>query len=192
MRLIPRSLQDNITSALLHSQKSYGQIASKLGCNKATISRLAKKINHDKENFQGSKSKKFTATDEKAIISQINTEKAENAIEVAKNLNNIISNPVSIQTIWNVLKKCNMKAVVKKKKPLLSIRHQKQRLDFALKYKEWTVKDWKRVIWSDETKINSFESDGRKWMWKQKGQSVKRIVIEDCDFIAVGKHQWCY
>jgi hypothetical protein len=55
-----------------------------------------------------------------------------------------------------------MKAVVKKKKPLLSTRHQKQRLDFALKNKEWTVKDWKRVIWSDETKINKFGSDGRR------------------------------
>jgi hypothetical protein len=50
------------------------------------------------------------------------------------------------QTIQNVLKKGNMKAMVKKKKPLLSTRHQKQYLDFALKYKEWTVKDWKRVI----------------------------------------------
>jgi hypothetical protein len=61
-------------------------------------------------------------------------------------LKTLISNPVSTQTIQNVLKKCNMKAMVKKKKPLLSTRHQKQYLDFALKYKEWTVKDWKRVI----------------------------------------------
>ncbi|XP_050579336.1 uncharacterized protein LOC126916994 [Bombus affinis] len=28
-------------------------------------------------------------------------------------------------------------------------------------YKEWTTEDWKRVIWSDETKINRFESDRR-------------------------------
>jgi hypothetical protein len=55
-----------------------------------------------------------------------------------------------------------------KKKPLLSAHHQKQCLDFALKYKEWTMEDWKRVVYSDEIKINRFESDGRKWMWKQK------------------------
>jgi hypothetical protein len=33
-----------------------------------------------------------------------------------------------------------------------------------LKYKEWTMKDSKKDIWSDETKINRFGSDGRKWM----------------------------
>jgi uncharacterized protein YdbL (DUF1318 family) len=99
MRLIPHSLQDNITSVLLHSQKSYGQIATKLGCSKATISRLAKKINPDRENPKGSMPKNLTTIDEKAIISQINTGKAENVVEVAKNLNNSISNPVLIQTI---------------------------------------------------------------------------------------------
>jgi hypothetical protein len=30
------------------------------------------------------------------------------------------------------------------------------------------MEDWKRVVYSDEIKINRFESDGRKWMWKQK------------------------
>jgi transposase len=123
MRSIPHFHQDNITSTLLHSQKSYGQIASELGCSKATISRLAKKVNHDKENLKGGRPKKLTIVNERAIISQINIGKAENAIEIAKNLNNIINNPVSIQTIQNVLKKRNMKAVVKKKKPLLSARH---------------------------------------------------------------------
>ena len=50
---------------------------------------------------------------------------------------------------------------MKKKKPFLSARHRQQRLAFALKQREWTVEDWKRVIQSDETKINRFGSDGR-------------------------------
>jgi hypothetical protein len=67
--------------------------------------------------------------------------------------------------------------VVKKKKLLLSVRHKKVRLAFAQKYREWTVEDWKRVIWSDETKINRFGSDGREWIWKQKreGQIVREV-----------------
>ena len=53
---------------------------------------------------------------------------------------------------------------MKKKKPFLSIMYRKKCLSFALKYKEWTVEDWKRVIWSDETKINRTASDGRQWV----------------------------
>jgi transposase len=96
MRLISHSLQDNIISVLLHSQKSYGQIASELGYSKATIFRLVKKVHHDRENLKGARSKK--------IISQINTGKAENAVEVTKNLNNIINNHVLTQKIRNILK----------------------------------------------------------------------------------------
>ena len=86
MRLISHSLQDNITFALLHSQKSYGHITSKYGYNKTTISRLVKKVNPNRENLKGGRPKKLTKADERVIISQINTRKAKNVVEVAKNL----------------------------------------------------------------------------------------------------------
>ena len=62
------------------------------------------------ENHKRGRPKKLTTVDERAIISQSNIGKAENAIEVAKNLNSIINNHVLILTIQNILKKCNMKA----------------------------------------------------------------------------------
>ena len=31
------------------------------------------------------------------------------------------------------------------------------------------MEDWKRVLWSDETKINRIGSDGRVYTWKEKG-----------------------
>ena len=68
--------------------------------------------------------------------------------------------------------------MVKKKKPLLSARHRQRRLAFALKHREWTVEDWKRVVWSDETKINRFGSDGRQWVWKQKGEGLIQREVE--------------
>ena len=66
-----------------------------------------------------------------------------------------------------------MKAVVKKKRPLLSQRHRRERLDFAISHKDWIVDDWKRVVWSDETKINCLGSDGRKWAWKKAGEVLQ-------------------
>ncbi|KAG0964061.1 hypothetical protein G6F57_022231 [Rhizopus arrhizus] len=40
-------------------------------------------------------------------------------------------------------------------------------------HKDWTVDDWKRVIWSNETKINRFNSDGCTWAWIRSGGSLK-------------------
>jgi hypothetical protein len=67
--------------------------------------------------------------------------------------------------------------VVKRKKPLFSQQHRRQRLDFAEKHKDWTVEDWK-VVWSDETKINRLGSDGRKWVWKKQGESLSERLVE--------------
>ena len=71
-----------------------------------------------------------------------------------------------------------MKAVVKRKRPLLSKRHRRERLDFALAHQDWTVDDWKKVVWSDETKINRLGSDGRKWVWKKAGEGLSDRLVQ--------------
>ena len=38
-------------------------------------------------------------------------------------------------------------------KPWLDNEHYKARLDFAIAYKNWTVEDWNRVLWSDESLV---------------------------------------
>ena len=51
------------------------------------------------------------------------------------------------------------------------------RLAFAKKYKNWTKDDWERVIFSDESKVNFYNSDGRNWSWfKQDGPLEIRNV----------------
>jgi hypothetical protein len=71
-----------------------------------------------------------------------------------------------------------MKPIVKKKQPLLKPRHRQARLDFALTHKDWTIEDWKRVVWSDETKINRMGSDGRNWVWKKEGEGLSDRLVE--------------
>ena len=71
-----------------------------------------------------------------------------------------------------------MKAVVKSKCPLLSVRHYKGHLDFAYARKDWTMEDWKKVMWSDETKINHLVSDGHKWAWKRAGEGLNDRLVE--------------
>ena len=52
-------------------------------------------------------------------------------------------------------------------------------MDFALAHKHWTLADWKRVIWSDKTKINCLGSDGKKWLWKRAGEGLSDRLVEE-------------
>ena len=55
---------------------------------------------------------------------------------------------------------------------------QKEQSDFAISHRDWTVDDWKRVVWSDKTKINCLGSDGRKWVWKKSGETLNEWLVE--------------
>ena len=99
-------------------------------------------------------------------------------MDVTKVLRSVTNQSLSAQTVRNSLKVAGMKAVVKKKKPFLSQKHRKARMDFALAHQHWTVDDWKKVVWSDETKINRLGSDGRKWVWKKGGEDLSQRLVQ--------------
>ena len=57
---------------------------------------------------------------------------------------------------------------------MMTEKHQKNRLSFAKRHQHWSIEEWKKVVWSDETKINQRGSDGIIWTWKEKNSRLKR------------------
>jgi hypothetical protein len=68
--------------------------------------------------------------------------------------------------------------MVRKERPRLSIKLRQRRLNFAHKYKDWTVEDWTRVIWSDKTKINKIGSNGCINVWKLRGEPLQGKKVQ--------------
>ena len=81
-------------------------------------------------------------------------------------------------TVSRALQKNGLKSNEKQVKPKLSFKNIKEHLSFANIYKDWTVEDWKKVIWSDETKINRFCSDGRSWYWSHDNTSLQQNYVK--------------
>jgi transposase len=171
MRPTPSAPRSTAIS-LLQEGYSLRQVQSKTGLGKSTIGRIKKEMDWDKENSKGGRPSKLSPRDKQSIIRQITTGKLDNAVQAANFINNIIPNPVTPQTVRNVLKENNFRSVIKKKCPLLKKQHRIRCLKFAQYHENWTVEDWKRVLWSDETKINRIGSDGRAYTWKQKGEPL--------------------
>jgi len=59
-------------------------------------------------------------------------------------------------TLWYALRDVGLRPCEKVPKPCLSQKNVQERLRFATIYKGWTIEDWKKVVFSSETKINSF------------------------------------
>ena len=66
-------------------------------------------------------------------------------------------------TLRNELREKGLSSFTKVKKHALSRKNIKDKFGFAQMLKDWTVCGWEWVVFSDETKICRFNSDGRTW-----------------------------
>jgi hypothetical protein len=182
MHALSPSQKDNILS-LLDAGHSAHKIASSTGHSLSLISKLHSQHCPHLSKSLGGHPAKLTSSNICHAQHLISSGKAQTAVDVAKSLITITNQPLSAQTVRRALRGAGMKAVTIKQKPFLSPRHRKARLDYALAHKDWTVEDWKRVVWSDETKINRFGSDGKKWGWKKAGEGLSdRLVSGNLKF----------
>ena len=167
------TVQHSFIVSLLIVNEGYSQhqIQAKTGLGKGTVGRISKEVEGDKENHAGGCPSKLSAHDKKTIIRQITTGKLDNAVQATKFINSIIPDPVSAQTVRRTLKEVGLHSATKKKIPILKASHYQCRLKFARDHENWTVEDWKRVLWSDETKINQIGSDGKVYVWKKRGEA---------------------
>jgi hypothetical protein len=50
-------------------------------------------------------------------------------------------------------------------------------LQFCLWYKDWTLQDWKNVIWSDETSVVLGARRGRSHCWRRAWERHEKTVM---------------
>lgn len=63
---------------------------------------------------------------------------------------------ISAVTVRRRLKEVNLHGRVARRKPHLTAEHKKKRLKWARKYENWTIQEWSRVIFSDESNIEVY------------------------------------
>jgi transposase len=154
---------------LLQNGKSCHQVAAQLYVSYSMVQRVYTSIKDSLPQHLGGCPRKLTTCDQRLLARKVTSGVADTAPQLKK----LLDLDVSTQTVRNALKKAGLKSAVKQKKPFLSKAHQRRRLEFALRHQHWTLEDWSRVVWSDESKINRLGSDGRSWVWKKPGSALK-------------------
>ena len=63
------------------------------------------------------------------------------------------------------------------RKPLLRTGNKQKRLVWAKEHKEWTLDQWKSVLWSDESKFEIFGSNHRVFVRRRKGERMDSTCL---------------
>lgn len=166
---------------LLESGNSIRHVAHIVGVHFSTVSRVYKRVKETggfKNKPKTGRPRLLVDRNERKVLRLITTNEASTAVQAQKQLNSEEGIKVSVETVRRTLKRNGLVARSKVKKPYLKKTHRNRRLAFAKKYRSWTVEDWSKVIWSDESKFNIFSSDGKEYCWKRVGEPLNDFHVK--------------
>lgn len=86
---------------------------------------------------------------------------------------------ISASTVFRILKKAGFRKTKPTRKPGLTIRMRKERLQWCLDRKDWTLEDWKKVIWSDETSVILLHRRGGYRIWRTSEEKLQKSCIRE-------------
>ena len=73
-----------------------------------------------------------------------------------------------VTTISRILHMSGLQGRVARRKPFLTKKNIQARLNFAKKYIQSPNTMWKNVLWSDETKVEIFGHNTKRYVWRKK------------------------
>ena len=163
-----------IAVTLRNEGYSYRQIADKIG-HGVTASGIRKLCVRFEES--GSINTKHGRGRKKATTSKTDRRISRLALQnrraTSHAINKILSDTgvvMSDRTVRRRLVAAGLRARIPRKKPFLNVLQRKKRLQWAKEHVSWTHEQWKKVIWSDETRISIFGSDGVFYVRRRPGE----------------------
>ncbi|KAF7699610.1 Transposable element Tcb2 transposase [Cucumispora dikerogammari] len=157
---------------LYDEQITIREIARLLKVPKSTVSRVI--IKHREYGSIGRKigsgRPKLVSTREIAEIRSIRSAEPKiSATKLAAKLNEVCNYKGTVQTVRNSLVSLGISAYSPCMKPLLSDKNIALRYSLAQRWSYLPEAYWNNVIFSDECKFNLFTSDGKGYIWREKG-----------------------
>ena len=84
---------------------------------------------------------------------------------------------ISPQKVQRRLHEKNFKKFPKTKKPYVSQVNRRKRLQFARRYRHWTVDQWKKVVWSDESPF-VLRCQRRSYVWRRRNEQLSPRCLQ--------------
>lgn len=161
-----KDLKDAVINALREG-KSQAQVAKDFGLSRQIVSTWKKKQlstgSTDNKQRTG-RPTKITLRTKNLILKLSKADPRKTAVDINRELREYHNVQISNSTVKLILRESNLYGRRPSKKPLISPKNRKARLDFARTHRNWTPEQWSRVLWSDESKYNLFSSDGIRYV----------------------------
>jgi len=138
----------------------------------------SKKVLHAyiEDGVRSGRPKEISSEAEQRVIESITSDRntREQSSEVIA-----YSQGISASSVQRILKQNGYHAVKPTRKPGLNVAQKRARLAFCISHQDWTLEDWKKVIWSDETSVVLGARRGSTHIWRKSNEAFEKSVIRN-------------
>lgn len=107
--------------------------------------------------------------EDRNLVNLSKNDPRKTARDLRNEMDSIYRVKCSTSTIQRRLRENNLFGRRPAKKPMVSTKNRAARLEFAKLHINWSVAQWSKVVWSDESKFMMFGSDGTRYVRRPVG-----------------------
>jgi len=163
--------------ALHNSNHSLMEIETKVNRSRSTIHDFLSRY-HERGHIENTpapgRGKILTPQDRRRLVRETKKDRRQPLRE----LRNLVAPHCSIRTVKRALAEEDIKKWRAKKRALLTKKHAKQRLAWALAHKDWDVADWEGVIFSDECMVEKSRNSRVDWVFRTPAEKWHKDCIQ--------------
>ena len=161
----------SVGALLTAGRSSMREIAAQCKISIGSVSNIKRRMSNSQRPGRLGKcgaKKQTTSYDDRAILRILKQEPLLSVPQLKEKFARDAGICISQSTIKRRLRKFGCKSVRPKKCPKLTDQMRKKRLEFAKKHQAWTVQQWRKVCFSDES-LFECNSASRKRVWHIPG-----------------------
>ncbi len=154
----------------------YKKFSNSLELSYSTVARVIQrfsKTGFTRNRPRKSRSKKLSPCAVRQVQKLASKNRRMSAASIALEVAEVEGQLVSAQTIRHTLQQVGLHGRRPRRKPLLKLAHKKACKQFAEVYLAKSMNYWNHFLWSDESKVNLFDSDGVQHVWRRPGEEYQ-------------------
>lgn len=183
----------SVCIALHNEGYSSRAIATRVGFNQSTVVRLLQKHRKtgDVSRQKGRGRKKSSTSSQDRLLKRLSLQdRRASSADLKQRWENATGLQTSTRTVRRRLFCMGLPARRPVKKPLLTTRMRQARLKWAREHQSWLLADWRKVIFSDESKFNLHGSDGKLYVRRRLNETYHPDCINTTVKHPAGQMVW--
>ena len=166
--------------SVLEAGAQHKDVAHRVGAGLRSIKRwwAAAKRGQSMETKAKSGHPKILNRADKIVISKYLDKRRHSTLIITKNLAEKGYAASSSTVYRHFSQNLGARAFKRPQKPRITDRIKENRLSFARNHKNWTVEDWRKVFWSDESPFELFSTTNRQndRVWSKNGKDISPVL----------------